>query len=89
VIEYLSGVCRQVHIDVQRIPITSVPVDHDELESWLVKRFQEKDRYLKLTFNTITIVYVRRIVYFKLVKILLCIRNYMAYRNLLKAEMRF
>ena len=41
---YLSGVCNKVHIDIQRIPINSVPVDQNELDAWLVKRFQEKDR---------------------------------------------
>ncbi|XP_059157781.1 1-acyl-sn-glycerol-3-phosphate acyltransferase epsilon-like [Physella acuta] len=45
--DFLMGSSPRVHIHINRIPISEVPVEKEELKSWLYSRFQLKDRLLE------------------------------------------
>jgi len=45
--DFLMAKTKQLHLHVTRIPIANVPVDENELKSWLFSRYQEKDKLLR------------------------------------------
>lgn len=43
----------EIHLNVEKIKITDVPTDGDQLQAWLDQQFQKKDRYgLSLAIRT-------------------------------------
>ncbi|MEW6364611.1 MAG: lysophospholipid acyltransferase family protein [Acidobacteriota bacterium] len=44
--QYVKGYARLTHMHVRRYPIDELPHDEEELSSWLLDRFVEKDRRL-------------------------------------------
>ena len=41
--DFLIRKSPQVHLHFERIPLSDIPQDQDQLRSWMFKRFQHKD----------------------------------------------
>jgi 1-acyl-sn-glycerol-3-phosphate acyltransferase len=50
--QYCRGFARAAHLHVRRYPINDMPVKGDELSSWLIERFGEKDLLLDQFYQT-------------------------------------
>ena len=42
--EFLTRSSPELHLYFERIPIADIPLDHNELQNWMYKRFQHKDK---------------------------------------------
>lgn len=49
--DFLHGDCSRVHIHLKRLDIKDVPHDEAQLQDWLMRRFEEKDKLLKGFYN--------------------------------------
>ena len=47
--EFVEGGCKQLHLHVSRIPMSSVPREEEEVKKWLHGRFHMKDRYVHIS----------------------------------------
>ncbi|KAK2721899.1 1-acyl-sn-glycerol-3-phosphate acyltransferase epsilon-like isoform X2 [Artemia franciscana] len=47
----LDGRCKEVHINVKRVPIHDVPVNEDEFRKWLHMLYYENDKLLDSFYN--------------------------------------
>jgi 1-acyl-sn-glycerol-3-phosphate acyltransferase len=45
--QYIKGLSRKAHLNVQRFPIEDLPKSEDALSDWLTNRYREKDRLLE------------------------------------------
>lgn len=41
--QWVRGVVGKVHIHVRRFPIEDLPLEEDQLEAWILRRYEEKD----------------------------------------------
>ncbi|XP_005099244.1 1-acyl-sn-glycerol-3-phosphate acyltransferase epsilon [Aplysia californica] len=49
--DFLMGHSQRVHVHIQRIPISDVPSEPEELKTWLYQRFQEKEKLLNYFYS--------------------------------------
>jgi 1-acyl-sn-glycerol-3-phosphate acyltransferase len=50
--QWIKGYVREVHVHVRRFPMRDIPRGEEEIASWLVKRFEEKDDLLDVYYRT-------------------------------------
>src|SRR5690606_1072162 len=44
---FLGQTNKKIHIHVRRYPMNEIPQDNQELSTWILERYQEKDRYIE------------------------------------------
>jgi 1-acyl-sn-glycerol-3-phosphate acyltransferase len=50
--QYITGCVKRIHVHVRRIPIETLPRVEEELRSWLLARYREKDALLEHFYTT-------------------------------------